>query len=233
MATPTTRTDPLTRVEIARAALEMVDRDGVDRLSMRRLADELGVTPMAVYHHFDNKAEILQAAADQVWIEVFASFETEGDPVELIIQSYVQARRIFHRHSDVTPYAFASPTTEDAIHFAASGVAQIYERAGFLGSSAGEAYAILSTYTFGSALLHADRTLLDRRIRRPVSDLADLATGPLPEGTGEAYGSVRDALGHDPDLVRFERGLRTIVTALLERSGLDGTGDGSPDDRPG
>jgi AcrR family transcriptional regulator len=223
MSSAAKRTDPLTRAEIAKAALEMVDRDGVDRFSMRRLADELGVTTMAVYHHFENKAEILQAAADQVWIEVFASFETEGDPVE----------RIFHRHSDVTPYAFASPTTEDAIHFAALGIAEIYERAGFLGSSAGEAYAILSTYTFGSALLHADRTLLDRRIRLPVSDLADLATGPLPEGTGEAYGSVRDALGHDPDLVRFERGLRTLVHALLERTGLDGAGDGSPDDRAG
>jgi len=233
MSSTTKRTDPLSRAEIARAALEMVDRDGVDRFSMRRLADELGVTTMAVYHHFENKAEILQGAADQVWIEVFASFETEGEPVEALIRSYLAARRIFHRHSDVTPYAFASPTTEDAIHFAALGIADLYERAGFLGASAGETYSILATYTFGSALLHAERTLLDRRIRRPVSDLADLAGGPLPEGTGEAYESVREALGHDPELERFERGLRTLVAALLERA-APGTGSGGrPTDRSG
>jgi AcrR family transcriptional regulator len=68
MSSATKRTVPLTRAEIAQAALEMVDRDGVDRFSMRRLADSLGVTTMAVYHHFENKAEILQGAADQVWI---------------------------------------------------------------------------------------------------------------------------------------------------------------------
>ena len=52
--TTTKRTDPLSRAEIARAALAMVDRDGVDQFSMRRLAEELGVTAMAVYHHFEN-----------------------------------------------------------------------------------------------------------------------------------------------------------------------------------
>jgi AcrR family transcriptional regulator len=218
-ATPK-RTDPLTRAEIARAALEMVDHDGVDRFSMRRLADSLGVTTMAVYHHFENKAEILQAAADQVWIEVFASFEALEDPVEVLVQGYLRARRIFHLHSDVTPYAFASPTTEDAIHFAALGTVDLYGAAGIRGRAIGDAYYILATYTFGSALLHAERTLLDRRIRRPVSDLAKLATQPLPDGGGEAYVSVREAMGNDPDLDRFEKGLRTIVAGLLSTSGL-------------
>jgi hypothetical protein len=82
-------------------------------------------------------------------------------------------------------------------------------------------------------MLHAERTLLDRRIRRPVSDLADLAGGSLPEGTGEAYESVREALGHDPDLERFERGLRTLVAALLERAARSAASDGHPTDRPG
>jgi AcrR family transcriptional regulator len=223
------RTDPLTRAEIARAALAMVDREGVDRFSMRRLAEELGVTTMAVYHHFENKAEILQAAADQVWIEVFATFEPLDDPVEMLVQGYLRARETFHRHRDVTPYAFASPTTEDAIHFAVLGVAEIYEAAGFTGRAAGDAYHVLATYTFGSALLHAERSLLDERIRRPVSDLADLAAGPLPEGTGETYASLREAMGNDPDLVRFERGLRTLVAALLALPGRTGSVDPPPE----
>lgn len=212
---PPKRNEPLTRAEIARAALAMVDRDGVDRFSMRRLAEELGVTTMAVYHHFENKAEILQAAADQVWIEVFASFEDLEDPIERLVQGYLHARRTFARHRDVTPYAFASPTTEDAVHFAALGASEAYERAGFTGSAAGEAYNVLATYTFGSALLHAERSLLDQRIRRPVSDLAQIATEPLPEGDGEAYRSMREAMGNDPDLARFERGLRALLAGLL------------------
>jgi len=156
-----------------------------------------------------------------VWIEAFAAFDPQADPVEALIRGYLGARWAFHRHSDVTPYAFASPTTEDAVHFAALGIAQIFEQAGFVGRSAGEAYHVIATYTFGSAMLHAERTLLDRQIRRPVSDLADLAGGPLPEGTGEAYESVRDALGNDPDLVRFEKGLRAIVAGLLADAGIN------------
>lgn len=219
MSSAAKRTDPLTRTEIARAALAMVDRDGVDRFSMRRLADELGVTPMAVYHHFENKAEVLQAAADQVWIEVVLETPTVEDPLEGILQGFLTARRVFHRHTDVTPYAFASPTTEDALHVVALAVAEQFERAGFAGQDAEVAYFVLATFTFGSGLLHAERTMLDRRIRGPVSDIAELADAPVADGTGATYEAVRAAMGRDPDAVRFERGLREVMAGLVERTG--------------
>jgi AcrR family transcriptional regulator len=217
-ASTTKRTDPLSRVEIAQAALAMVDRDGVDKFSMRRLADDLGVTPMAVYHHFENKAEILQAAADQVWVEVVMSYVTDDDPVEELIQNFLITRRVFQRHADLTTYAFASPTTEEAVHVMALGIAAQFERAGFRGEDVGDAYFALATYTLGSGLLYAERVMLDRAIRGPVSELATLATEPIPwEAGGDAYRSVRAAMGDDADLARFERGLRSIMAALIER----------------
>lgn len=213
----TRRTEPLSQAEIARAALAMVDRDGVDKFSMRRLAQELGVTTMAVYHHFVNKAEVLQAAADQVWIEAVLSMTQGDDPVENIIQGMLTTRRVFDAHADLTPYAFASPTTEDAVHVMALGIAEQFRQAGFRGAQVGEAYFALATYTLGSGLLSAERSMLDRRIRRPVSDLASLAPEAVDQAGDESYRSVRDALGADPDLARFERGLRTIMTGLLDR----------------
>ena len=112
MSRPTNRETALTKSEIARVALEMVDRDGVDKFSMRLLAEALGVTTMAVYHHFENKAEVLQAAADQVWIEIAMTVQRQDDPVEDIVQAMLTIRRTFQRHGDVTTFAFASPTAE-------------------------------------------------------------------------------------------------------------------------
>lgn len=216
-STTNKRTGPLSRTEIARAALAMVDRDGVEKFSMRRLSQELGVTTMAVYHHFENKAEILQAAADQAWIEALAAVEPIDDPVEMIIQGMLTTRRTFRKHMEITPYAFASPTTEGAVHVMALGFTEQFERAGFRGARVGDAYFAITTYAFGSGLLDAERSMLDYRIRHAVSDLDDLVPEGVATDERESYRSVRDAMRDDPDLVRFERGLRTIMAGLLDR----------------
>jgi AcrR family transcriptional regulator len=60
----------LSREPIVTAALELVERDGWEALSMRRLAVELDVWPMAIYRHFSDKEDLLaavaEAAADKV-----------------------------------------------------------------------------------------------------------------------------------------------------------------------
>ena len=199
----------------------MVDRDGGENLSMRRLAQELRVTTMAVYHHFESKAEVMQAAADQVWIEVVTSLEPHDDPVEAILDGFLTARRVFRSHRDITPYAVASPRTPDAVHVMAAGIAAQFERAGFTGERAATAYHALATYTLGSGVLEAQRAIVDRSIRAPVSDLASAVGAPPPSagGVGDTYTAVLGAMEDDPDLARFERGLRAIMAGLLATGG--------------
>jgi len=55
---------PLSRLRIAQAALAIVDRDGLEALSMRRLGAELGVEGMAIYRHFPNKAAVLAGVVE-------------------------------------------------------------------------------------------------------------------------------------------------------------------------
>ena len=50
---------PLTRVRILKAALRLVDREGLKALSMRRLGHALGVEAMSLYNHVPNKAAVL------------------------------------------------------------------------------------------------------------------------------------------------------------------------------
>jgi AcrR family transcriptional regulator len=216
------RTAPLTRAEIARAAVDLVDRDGVARFSMRHLADALGVSTMAVYHHFQNKAEVLQAAADQVWIDAALAVVRHDDPVEDLVQAMLAVRRTFRDHAEVTPFAFASPTTEEAVHVSALAIVDRFERIGFRGEQVAFAYQVIGTYALGSAVIHAERTIIDRAIRQPVSDLADFAPEPttaeaVAATNGVAYRSVREVLLGDPDLVHFERGLRDILAGLTAR----------------
>ncbi len=57
---------PLSRQRIVDAALTVIDRDGLEALSMRKLGAELGVEAMALYHHFPNKDALLDAVVDTV-----------------------------------------------------------------------------------------------------------------------------------------------------------------------
>jgi AcrR family transcriptional regulator len=58
---------PLSRERIVGAALALIDADGVDGLSMRKLGAQLGVDPMAVYHHLAGKDAVLQRVVEQVF----------------------------------------------------------------------------------------------------------------------------------------------------------------------
>jgi TetR/AcrR family transcriptional regulator, tetracycline repressor protein len=60
----------LTKQVVVDRALALGDAEGLDALTIRRLATELGVTPMALYWHFRNKEELLAALGDQVWSEL-------------------------------------------------------------------------------------------------------------------------------------------------------------------
>ncbi len=66
----------LTKQVVVQRALALGDAEGVAALTIRRLATELGVTPMALYWHFRNKEELLAAVGDQVWSEL----DTDVDP---------------------------------------------------------------------------------------------------------------------------------------------------------
>ena len=59
-------------------ALALADSDGLDALTIRRLATELGVTPMALYWHFRSKEELIAGLADRIWGEI----RTDVDPAD-------------------------------------------------------------------------------------------------------------------------------------------------------
>ncbi|MGP7995778.1 MAG: TetR family transcriptional regulator [Streptosporangiaceae bacterium] len=71
-----TQRSRLSKATVVHRALALADDGGLDALTIRRLAQELGVTPMALYWHFRNKEELLAGLADQIWSEI----STHTDP---------------------------------------------------------------------------------------------------------------------------------------------------------
>src|SRR5262245_53988694 len=69
MQAPETRT-LLSKARIVRAAVALADRAGLEALTMRRLADELGVAPMSLYHHVPNKEELVDEMIETVFEQI-------------------------------------------------------------------------------------------------------------------------------------------------------------------
>ena len=64
VAKPSTRRQPLTRELILRAAIDLMDRDGVQQMTMRQLGQVLGVEAMALYHHVNGREDLLEGVVD-------------------------------------------------------------------------------------------------------------------------------------------------------------------------
>jgi AcrR family transcriptional regulator len=77
---PATPRAPLSRARVLRAAVAVADREGLDALTMRALAQELAVEPMSLYHHVANKAAVLDGAVELVLAEMVDAAERVEGP---------------------------------------------------------------------------------------------------------------------------------------------------------
>lgn len=70
MAPRTTARGPLTRDEIVRAALDLAESKGLEKLSLHKIAEAVGVKTMSLYNHIADKSDVLDAMADQILAEM-------------------------------------------------------------------------------------------------------------------------------------------------------------------
>jgi len=91
------RRQPLSRERVLRAAIKLADEGGIEALSMRRLAKELGVEAMSLYNHVANKDEILDGIVDVVASEIDPPSEG-ADWKTAIRQNAISTRDVLLRH---------------------------------------------------------------------------------------------------------------------------------------
>ena len=159
---------PLTRQRILKAALRLVDREGLEALSMRRLGQAVGVEAMSLYNHVPNKAAVLDGLVELLLGELEIPGPEAGDWRERIRRICYSYRRIAHAH----PHAFSLAVTRSyntpATLRQVEATLQILHAAGFDAETALHAFQTCTSYVSGYVLAE-----LPRLTRRPETDGTD------------------------------------------------------------
>lgn len=210
------RTAPLDRAEIMSKAHEIVRADGLDALNMRRLADELGVTPMAIYHHVKNKKALLFELVNDVWRQVNDQFPAPaGDFDEWFIECALVTRRVWLEHIALVNLSMAVAPADEALMANTQMMALAFEAAGYpdvpLAATAMQNFLLGSIATWAnrhvaSAFFDRDPVEVLGQARR-LLDERDAA--PNHRGVLETRFDERDELNFEPALRALLRGLHS------------------------
>ena len=202
-----TRT-PLSRLRIAHAALAVVDRDGLEALSMRRLGAELGVEGMAVYRYFPNKAAVLAGVVEVLLAELVIPSPSNVPWTDVFRDVSRAYRALLLRHPHAIPLLAALPLTDPAAARAAGSVMALLRAAGFDAESALRTLATITSYVVGIAQWEVGTAPL-RAEGRDVT---------LPPDADPYLIELLPQLAEDDCDETFEFGLDVIVRGLEARS---------------
>ena len=136
------------RAAVVARALAIADRDGLPAVSMRTLAHELGVAPMALYRHVSDKDDLLDALIDALLTEIelpAASTEWRRDLRDLAHA----LRAAGHRHPAVFPLLVSRPVTSVAAHRPVETLLAILDRAGISPRGSVHINHVVTTYILG------------------------------------------------------------------------------------
>lgn len=145
---------PLNRERVLRGAIAVADAGGLASLTMRSLAEELGVKPMSLYHHVANKDEILDGIIDVVFSEIELPVD-DPDWRSAMRRRAISARSVLGRHPWAVPLmeTRANPGPATLQHH--DSMIGVFRRAGFSVEMAAHAYSLLDAYVYGFALQEA------------------------------------------------------------------------------
>lgn len=93
----------LTRGRIYRAALAIIDREGIGSLSMRSLAKELGVKAGSLYYYFEGKGELLDGLADSLYSRLGAFVAHDRGWTDNLEAVFLELQRLVDEHPRVAP----------------------------------------------------------------------------------------------------------------------------------
>lgn len=101
-------TNPRTADRIAQVALAILEREGPDAVSMRRVAHAVGITPMAIYHHFPSREALLTTVTDREFSKLLSHMQSH--PLQGALED-----RLVGVMEGYVDYAFAQPRVFDFV----------------------------------------------------------------------------------------------------------------------
>jgi len=211
---------PLSRARVLRAAVTVADEDGLQAVTMRRLADELGAEAMSLYYHVARKDDVLDGIVDVIAAEINEAVEQAGVPAAdwkpVMRQRILAARRVLLRH----PWA---PGLFETRGGASPAVLRYYDNLVGLMRSGGFSNDLAhhALHALGSRAIGFSQELFD-----PGGGAGSAGGGPPPEDLAAQFphlaGLMAEIAHDDPDSTlgwcddqaEFEFGLDLLLDGL-------------------
>lgn len=206
--------ETLTKEQIVRAAVALLDEEGLEGLNMRALGARLGTAATAVYWHVKTKDELVVLAADSVWTEIPlpsgswrpAALAMARGMLEMVTRHPWLATAM----STHLIYGEAKARHDDH----ALGV---YEAAGFSDAEADFALHTVVTFVLGRALFEASELSRQRRLRRAGIEERESQAVAAAMAIATTYPRLRSRAVPDAPDATFDTGLALILDALESR----------------
>ncbi|HEX5522526.1 MAG TPA: TetR/AcrR family transcriptional regulator [Pedococcus sp.] len=208
---------PLSRERVLDGAMAIADAGGIGSLTIRSLAQELGVKPMSVYHYVANKDEIIDGIVDRVYGEMELP-SAEGDWRAEMHRRCTSAREVLGRHPWAIPLLQSRTAPGPATLQHHDAVIACLRGAGLSVEMTAHALALVDSFVFGFALSEA---ALPIHGPESVPEIAEaimqrFATGAYPhllEFSTEHVIKPGYDFGEE-----FEFGLGVVLDAFAERA---------------
>jgi AcrR family transcriptional regulator len=213
---------PLSRERVLRAAVTLADRDGIDSLTMRNLAHEVGVEAMSLYYHVANKEAVLDGVVDVIVSEINETVSSRDGPNPEEDWKAAMRLRILVAREVMLAHPWAPDVIEKrtnmspAILLYFEGLLGIFRQGGFSNDLAHHAMHALGSKALG----------FSQELFKPDSDQGDEVAGEMLEQFAAQLPYLAGMLmeiGHDDpdstlgwcdDQTEFEFGLDLLLDGL-------------------
>jgi len=227
---PHTATKPrtfLTKERVLQAAVALAARDGIEALTMRKLADDLGVGAMSLYHYVPNKEELLTGMVDIVFSEIELP-ATDVDWKTAMRRRAISTREVLNRHRWAVGLMESRAVPGPASFRLHDAVLGCLREGGFSIEMTIQAYSVQDAYIYGFALQETNLPFDDAEGGAAVAEeqarqFAEAAQEQQTAALAEEFPYLAEVVaGHVAEVgydftTSFEYGLDLILDALERR----------------
>jgi AcrR family transcriptional regulator len=215
----------LTREQVLETALRLVDADGVEALSMRRLGAALDRDPMRLYRYAASKDDLLDGVVELVLSRLQVPAAVDGDWADVLRRTGHAFREIALAHPHVVPLLVTRPlATPLALRPLGTlrpleGLLELFVTAGFDERGALHAYRLYMGFLYGHVLNELQEQVLDPD---ETDDLLRLGLHRLPAWEFPRIRALATELAGYDGLRELDEGLDIVVDGLARNTGMHG-----------
>jgi TetR/AcrR family tetracycline transcriptional repressor len=206
---PRSARPPLSREGILKSALQIIDREGLDAFSFRKLAAALGADPMAAYYYFPSKAALFDGIVETVYREISAAGILDTMAVrDRVLEAARSMRRAFIRHPRALPLVATRPAATAEMAPLIDGFLRAIEAAGVPDERALDVIMCITVFVIGHALA---------QVGEPHGGETAEGNAALLEAAKRfprLAAAITANAQYDPD-AQFELGIVALVDGLL------------------